>query len=196
MILPHNNLYLPKQHLESLPQTHQEWKYYNGQKYETPKTFLGRFYDKFSIQQKLENLRQFYPYQKVIKATVAEYQYDQNAYLQNSLIFTGVTWFAIYSFARQGKVLPVLRQYGMFFKTHRIFRQYLWTLVLPILYQKNQLANKYYTHVETLQNIHVNRLNQHLLEDPIYTFYPAELQAPKNNLRLDPMYKEDISRFQ
>jgi hypothetical protein len=40
--------------------------------------------------------------------------------------------FTIFNLARRGKVLPFFNQYCSFFKTHRIFRQYLFTLVAPV----------------------------------------------------------------
>lgn len=52
---------------------------------------------------------------------------------------------------------PFLRQYGAFFKTHRVFRQYVYTLLLPtpafLLFNAYQYSN----HVNYLWRIHQNR---------------------------------------
>jgi hypothetical protein len=47
----------------------------------------------------------------------------------------------LYQLARRNCVIPILRKYGKYFKTHRIYRQYLWAVVLPVpayyLYMNN-----------------------------------------------------------
>nr|8B6H_EA Chain EA, COXTT12,Transmembrane protein,Transmembrane protein [Tetrahymena thermophila SB210]8B6H_Ea Chain Ea, COXTT12,Transmembrane protein,Transmembrane protein [Tetrahymena thermophila SB210]8BQS_EA Chain EA, COXTT12,Transmembrane protein,Transmembrane protein [Tetrahymena thermophila SB210]8BQS_Ea Chain Ea, COXTT12,Transmembrane protein,Transmembrane protein [Tetrahymena thermophila SB210] len=190
MILPHNNRQLARQYFDSLPENDINRKYYEGLKYETPKTFFGRFLNQFNIDAKLDTLSKFYTYQKTIRATQAELQEDRKSYLTNSLLFTAVSWFSIYQFARKGAVLPVLREYGRYFGTHRLFRQYLHTLVLPLLYTEYALNQKYYTHMEHLWTVHVNRLNQKILEDPLYTFYPQELNVPKHNIIVPTIFRD------
>lgn len=67
--------------------------------------------------------------------------------------------FLIYQLAKRGTVLPLLRQYGLYFKTHRVFRHYLYTLLLPVpaclLWNNYQYTN----HVEYLWAVHLNRKN-------------------------------------
>lgn len=67
--------------------------------------------------------------------------------------------FLIYQFAKRGVVLPLFRQYGAYFKTHRIFRQYLYTLVAPVPAFVLLNASQYVNHVEYMWNVHLNRLN-------------------------------------
>ena len=61
---------------------------------------------------------------------------------------------SIYSMARKNKVFPVLSKYGKVFKTHRLFRQYVWVLILP--YVLGFAENKYYflNQVEKLWMVH------------------------------------------
>lgn len=133
MILPDNNKQLARQYFEGLPANDINRKYYDGQKYETPKSLLARFLNQFSIDSKLETLSKFYTYQKTIRATQMELKGDREEYFLNSLLFTATAWFTIYQFARKGTVFPVLREYGRVFGTHRLFRQYAHTLVLPLV---------------------------------------------------------------
>lgn len=66
--------------------------------------------------------------------------------------------FSIYQLARRGVVLPFLRQYGQYFKTHRVFRHYVWAAVAPanVLWL---LANEeHITNVSELWKIHSRRL--------------------------------------
>lgn len=55
---------------------------------------------------------------------------------------------------------PVLKQYGTYFKTHRVFRQYLYTLVLPVPLLVFINFRKFLNHTETLWTVHANRLNE------------------------------------
>lgn len=69
MILPHNNRQLARKYFESLPENDENRKFYEGLKYETPKTVLGRLFDIVNIDKKLNTLSKFYTYQKTIRAT-------------------------------------------------------------------------------------------------------------------------------
>ena len=62
MILPHNNRQLAKQYFESLAETDVNKKYYEGLKYETPKSLFGRVLNAFNIDAKLATLGKFYTY--------------------------------------------------------------------------------------------------------------------------------------
>ena len=159
MILPHNNRQLARQYFESLPDTDVSKQYYEGLKYETPKTLFGRLLNGLNITNKLETLGKFYTYQKTVRATQLELKEDRLDYLRNSALIAAASWFAIYQFARKGIVFPVLREYGKILGTHRIFRQYMYALVVPAVASEALLNQKYYTHTEHLWHIHVNRLN-------------------------------------
>lgn len=76
----------------------------------------------------------------------------------------------------------------MFFNTHRVFRHYIWALVVPMLYSAYYLRYKYYTHIETLYTIHANRLNQQILSDPEYTYYPKDLEQSRKGIYLGQYY--------
>lgn len=133
MILPHNNRQLAKQYFETLSENDVNKQYYEGLKYETPKTFLGRILNGFNIECKLDTLGKFYTYQKTIRATQLELKEDKLDYLRNSALVTAASWFVIYQFARKGIVFPVLREYGKILGTHRVFRQYAHALILPTI---------------------------------------------------------------
>jgi hypothetical protein len=75
----------------------------------------------------------------------------------NAALFTAVSWTFIYSLGKRGKVIPVLREYGHFFKTHRIFRQYLYTLVIPPIVAHDLVALNWADHLEVSWKVHVNR---------------------------------------
>lgn len=70
--------------------------------------------------------------------------------------------------------MPFFKLYGSFFNTHRVYRHYLYSLILPLGYSYYSLKNKYYTHIEHLWIVHANRLNNGILEDPLYTYYPKD----------------------
>lgn len=74
--------------------------------------------------------------------------------------------------AKRGYVFPLFREYGLFLQTHRVFRHYLYALILPPVYAFYRLKSKYYTHVEHLWIVHANRLNNKILDDPLHTYYP------------------------
>lgn len=61
--------------------------------------------------------------------------------------------------ARRGYVVPVLRQYGRFFKTHRVFRQYAWALVLPTTILATLVDLKHLDNVSELWATHSRRMN-------------------------------------
>jgi len=71
----------------------------------------------------------------------------------------------IFNLARRGKVLPLLSQYGKFVKTHRIFRQYLYTLVAPTLLFTGLLNLKYLNHTEHLWATHARRMNKQYINN-------------------------------
>lgn len=68
--------------------------------------------------------------------------------------------FLIFQFGKRGKVAPILSQYGRIFHTHRIFRHYVYTLVLPITVYTVEGNINFFNNVEYLWSIHANRLNQ------------------------------------
>jgi hypothetical protein len=63
-----------------------------------------------------------------------------------------------YQLAKRGVVLPLFKQYGSFMKTHRIFRHYLYTLILPLPLLLIYNTSNYVNHVEYLWSVHQNRL--------------------------------------
>ena len=68
--------------------------------------------------------------------------------------------FAIYQMGRRGKVLPFLKEYGSFFKTHRLFRHYMYALILPTFVFTGVVDWGYIKTVESLWATHARRLNQ------------------------------------
>jgi len=119
-----------------------------------------------ALENKINTLHDKYPYQLAIRATKSDYDKDKSSAIKEGLVITAASWycmllcrFLIYQFAKRGYVLPLFAQYGRFFKTHRIFRHYLYSLVLPVpavlLYNTFQYAN----HVEYLWSIHLKRLH-------------------------------------
>lgn len=62
MILPHNNRHLAKEYFESLPSGDVSHRYFNGEKYSSPTTLLGKFANSFKLASKLTELQKFYPY--------------------------------------------------------------------------------------------------------------------------------------
>lgn len=193
MILEHNNKSLARKYYESLPASDISKKFYEeGVKYESPSCICNRFVQSFFIKSKLETLLKFYPYQKTITQTVREIQYDTSNYIQRCLIFTAVSWLGLYQLARRGVVLPLLREYGIFFNTHRLFRHYLYSLVGPLAFSVYQIKSKYYTHVEHLWIVHANRLNQKILEDPLYTYYPDEEDNSRRHVNAPIIYRDYI----
>lgn len=76
MILPHNNRELARQYFEKLPSGDINNKFYEGQKYESPKSMWGKFVNSFNIREKLTTLQKFYPYQKVVRQTIVELNSD------------------------------------------------------------------------------------------------------------------------
>jgi hypothetical protein len=100
-----------------------------------------------------------------------------------SWYFVRLFRFTIFNLARRGKVLPFLKQYDRFFKTHRIFRQYLWSLILPTTLFTGLVDLKYLNHTEHLWAVHARRMNQQYLinyicritTDPENSEYPEEL---------------------
>ncbi len=83
----------------------------------------------------------------------------------HGLAFTGACWFLLFQFGRRGKVLPLFKEYGAFFRTHRLLRQYLYAGVLPysLLTAHTYLAMD--THTRVLWNVHANRVRQGLGSD-------------------------------
>lgn len=66
----------------------------------------------------------------------------------------------MYQAARRGVVLPVLRQYGQFFKTHRIFRQYIWAAIIPTALSLAWVSEQNFCNVVQLWNVHARRLQR------------------------------------
>jgi hypothetical protein len=44
--------------------------------------------------------------------------------------------------------------------------------------------------MEHLWTVHVNRLNQKILDDPLYTFYPANLTTPRHNVFVPGLFRD------
>jgi len=176
MILPGQNKYLAKQYFDSLPSGDSSRQYFEGTKYQSPTNTFARLYNFLTVPQRLQTLKGFYPYQRTIVATEKEYEHDWQTGLTYSLGFTAGSWFLLFNFARYGYVAPVLREYGWFLKTHRLFRHYLLSLVVPLALTAYSIHDKYYDHMEVLWTIHANRLNKKLLEDPQSTIYPENLR--------------------
>lgn len=76
------------------------------------------------------------------------------------VLFSLISRFTIFSLARRGKVLPFFNQYCTFFRTHRIFRQYLFTLIAPVALFTGLVNLKYLNHTEHLWAVHARRMNQ------------------------------------
>ena len=74
--------------------------------------------------------------------------------------------FVIYQFARRGQVLPVLRKYGKYLGTHRIFRQYIWAWVLPTTLLWTLADFRHIDNVEQLWSVHARRMQKHIYDDP------------------------------
>ena len=68
--------------------------------------------------------------------------------------------FSIYQMARRGKVLPFLSQYGRIFKTHRLFRHYVYALVLPTTLFCSLVDMQHIDNVEKLWSIHARRMQR------------------------------------
>eukprot|EP01016_Furgasonia_blochmanni_P042085 TRINITY_DN554_c0_g1_i4.p1 TRINITY_DN554_c0_g1~~TRINITY_DN554_c0_g1_i4.p1 ORF type:complete len:220 (-),score=72.00 TRINITY_DN554_c0_g1_i4:149-808(-) len=194
MLLPQQNKKLAQQHFDTLPENDINKKYYNGKKYSSPSGYFSKILHYPTVPSKLNILRKFYPYQRAVTATVYDYNEEGKIYIRNSLAVTALAWFTLFQCARQGYVFPVLREYGLFFKTHRLFRHYLYAAVVPITFAYFSLNHQFFPHVETLWNIHVNRLNQQILEDPQDTIYPKELQ-PKRNFGFQERKDSNISHM-
>lgn len=105
------------------------------------------------------------------------------------MIFTALSWTMIFNCARRGYVAPLLCQYGRFFNTHRVYRHYLYTLAGPLLYSLYSLKSKHYTHIEHLWIVHANRLNQGILEDPLFTYYPDD-NTPKRRVFINTTFQD------
>ena len=66
----------------------------------------------------------------------------------------------LHQLGRRGVVIPVLRKYGQFFKTHRIFRQYVWAAVLQTLLLQLETRWNHLDNVQQLWGVHARRLHQ------------------------------------
>ena len=113
----------------------------------------------FGLEKKINTLWQSYPFQLTITATKEDYEKDKSSAITKGLLTTVASWVTIYQLAKRGTVLPFLRQYGGYFKSHRIFRQYLYTLVLPVPALLMLNTYQYSNHVEYLWSVHINRNN-------------------------------------
>ena len=85
---------------------------------------------------------------------------------------TGAPWALIYSGAKRGKVAPVFSRYGAVLKTHRLFRQYVWALALPQLWNEYSTRSHFVGPVETMWNVHANRMNRGLENEPLEIWRP------------------------
>ena len=61
-------------------------------------------------------------------------------------------------------------------------------LALPIGTSTYCFYNKWYTHIEHLWIVHANRMNKHILDDPVYTYYPD--RTPKRTVNLKPIFRD------
>ena len=89
------------------------------------------------------------------------------------------SWTLIFQLAKRGIQIPVLAGYGRIFKTHRIFRQYVYSAGLAIAAPTLNVYSQFQNHVETCYQIHAQRLNRHILCDPDGTDYPESLVGEK-----------------
>jgi hypothetical protein len=82
-------------------------------------------------------------------------------------------------------LIAIFRQYGMFLKTHRIFRQYLWAALGPYAWAQLSTRAEFGNTVEVLWGTHATRMANHDLSDPNGTKYPAEINYGKVNYITD-----------
>ena len=74
MQIPTQSPELTKKYFESLPEDDINRKYYKGLKYESPKFWLRKFLNTFKVEEKIDTLEKFYPYQKALEDTRNEYR--------------------------------------------------------------------------------------------------------------------------
>lgn len=84
-----------------------------------------------SFIKKLENLSEVYPKDKL---TFNDIKFDLKSEKSKSNkkfgVYLAASWSLIYYNTVTKGPLPILRKYGFFFKTHRVFRHYLYTGLL------------------------------------------------------------------
>jgi hypothetical protein len=78
-------------------------------------------------------------------------------------------------------ILALFKQYGSFFKTHRLYRHYVYALFAPSLLLEGKTRWDYSHHIEHNWRVHAARMNQQMLMDPDHTYYPDELKLPLRN---------------
>jgi len=61
--------------------------------------------------------------------------------------------------AKHNYVLPIFSRFGRFLKTHRLFRQYMCLLFLPIIYLEYKTNATYINQTEKLWMVHASRMN-------------------------------------
>lgn len=137
-------------------------KYLQGQKY-VPETYGLLSFHKNA--DRINTLKRFYPHEPVVNNVRTVYNSLKSKYYSAAITTTAVSWFAIFQFARRGRVLPIFKQYGRFFGTHRVFRHYLYTAILPITLAYYQANNIVVGNVNRLWAIHARRLNNKILDD-------------------------------
>ncbi|CAK63029.1 unnamed protein product (macronuclear) [Paramecium tetraurelia] len=177
------NLRLAEEYFNTLPPGDISKQFYDGVQYRAVKGLFASYaLNRFSQYGKLNSLYKFYPYQKIVKETKEELCEDWTSNIQLAAIVTGASWTFLYQYAKRGQVLSILREYGSVLKTHRLFRQYLYTLVLPFAIANEYTFVHYHDHIEQLWQVHANRLNKKDLSDPTGTQYPEELRAPRRDV--------------
>ena len=74
MQIPTQSLNIAQKYFESLPEDDINRKYYNGVKYVTPQVWFRKLLNTFQIQNKIDTLEKFYPYQKSLEDIKKEFK--------------------------------------------------------------------------------------------------------------------------
>eukprot|EP01017_Pseudomicrothorax_dubius_P001133 TRINITY_DN0_c3630_g1_i4.p1 TRINITY_DN0_c3630_g1~~TRINITY_DN0_c3630_g1_i4.p1 ORF type:complete len:191 (-),score=49.76 TRINITY_DN0_c3630_g1_i4:92-664(-) len=177
MIVPSQDQRVAKKYYDTLP-AHDVNRNYaeKGEKYVPVKfgiiNYLKSYLNGLTPAKKLDYLSKFYPYQKTVVAEHLEYYGDYQDKLVSGLIFSSIASLLLFNLARRGYVIPIFREYGLRFKTHRLFRQYLYVWLLPQIWAWDSTDFKHFTMIESLWAVHANRLNQNVFSDPNFTYHP------------------------
>jgi len=100
---------------------------------------------------------------------------------QTALATTAILWAFIYAGARKGFVAPIFSQYGRVAKTHRVFRQYLWSLIGPLFLAQYLTRTKFIDTINLQWAVHANRMRRGLLSDPQGTIPPTDLSRKREH---------------
>lgn len=161
---PSANLHLAGKYLNSLSQGDPSQRFFSGEE-KFQSTPWSRFKMFLSLDWYVNELSSFYPHQLAIQRTKKMYDEERHSATQNAIFVTAASWFSIFNLARRGYVTPIFRQYGHFFKTHRLFRQYLYALVLPYAVFTDCVNYSWLNHTEAFWAVHSRRMNAKYLCD-------------------------------